>query len=262
MNKFVDTSRLNFRSEPVVNNSNIIAVLHLGQSVSVLDNAGGDYLKVSVEIDSEHREGFVSEKYLREPESDGREALVHQAISEWKRFNFGLGREHHDPYFKFVGEMWRQINFDLDGKDRDVPWSAAGISFMVHNAGKAMAGAKYSKFRFAAAHSRYVYDSIRKRRSNDVNTPFWGFGLHERRPKIGDIVCRGRAGSNVDFEYAAQHDSFKSHCDIIVRIKEEVVVTIGANVSHSVKRTEYDRTPTGFLDDTKNVYALLVNLHD
>ncbi|MCP5242925.1 MAG: DUF2272 domain-containing protein [Burkholderiales bacterium] len=86
--------------------------------------------------------------------------------------------------------------------------------------------------------------------------------MHERRPQIGDIVCRGRAGSNVDFDHASKHDSFKSHCDIIVRIKEETVVAIGGNVSHSVKRTEYDKTPSGFLDDTKNVYAILVNLHD
>jgi Uncharacterized protein conserved in bacteria (DUF2272)/Bacterial SH3 domain len=262
MRKFVDTLRLNFRSEPAAKNSNIIEVLRLGQPVSVLEGAGGDYVKITVETNGSHREGFVSEKYLRDPLSEGREALVQQVISEWERFNFGLGREHRDPYFKFIGEMWRRIGLNLDGKDRDVPWSAAAISFMVHNAGEAFPGTRYPKFRFAAAHSRYVHDSIKKRHARDENTPFWGFDLHERRPKIGDIVCRGRAGSDVDFEHATNHDSFKSHCDIIVRIKEETVVAIGGNVSHSVKRTEYDKTPDGFLDDTKNVYAILVNLHD
>ena len=133
---------------------------------------------------------------------------------------------------------------------------------MVRNAGKALPNSKYLQFRFAAAHARYVHDSIKKRLENDENTPFWGFDLHERQPQIGDIVCRGRANSSVDFEYAAKHHRFKSHCDIIVRIKEEAVVAIGGNVSHSIKRTEYDKTPDGFLDDTKNVYALLVNLHD
>ncbi len=75
------------------------------------------------------------------------------------------------------------------------------------------------------------------------------------------MVCRGRAGSNVDFDQASRDDSFKSHCDIIVRIKDETVIAIGGNVSHSVKRTEYDLTPEGFLDDTKEVYSILVNRH-
>lgn len=260
MHKFVDTLRLNFRSEPLINNANIMGALHLGQPVQVLSDASDGFVKVTTVVGNHSKEGYVSERFLREPVSEGREALIHQAFSEWKRFNFG--REHQDPYFKFVGEMWHRINLNLDGKDRDVPWSAAAISFMVHNAGEATSGTKYSKFRFAAAHSRYVHDSIKKRQLEDEDSPFWGFDLHERRPQIGDIVCRGRAGSNVDFGHAAQHDSFKSHCDIIVRVKEETVVGIGGNVSHSVKRTEYDRTPDGFLDDTKSVYAILVNLHD
>lgn len=215
MQKYVDTLRLNFRSEPIVNNTNIIEVLRLGQPINKLDNAERDYIKVSVKTDDGLKEGYVSEKYLREPVSLGREALIHQVFVEWERFNFGLGREHHDPYFKFVDEMWKRIGLDLDGKDSDVPWSAAAISFMVHNAGEALSGTKYSQFRFAAAHARYVHNSIKKRQENDKNTPFWGFELHERQPQIGDIVCRGRAGSNVDFQHATIHDSFKSHCDII-----------------------------------------------
>jgi hypothetical protein len=157
--------------------------------------------------------------------------------------------------------MWKAIGMNLDGRDRDMPWSAAAISFMVRNAGKALATSEYPNFRFAAAHARYVNDSIKKRKANDQQTPFWGFDLHEKRPRLGDIVCKSRAGNNIDFEHAARHNSFKSHCDIIVRIKDETVVAIGGNVGQSIKRTEYDLTPDGFLDDTKNVYAVLVNRH-
>ena len=263
MKKFVSVvSFLNFRSSPVVNNSNIIATLHLGQQVKVLSDADGEFVKISVKLDGNQKDGFVSGRFLRDPVSKEREALIHQAIQEWERFNFGLGKEHRKPYFRFVGEMWKGIGMSLDGKDRGVPWSAAAISYMVRNAGKALGDSKYSKFKFAAADSRYVHNSIKKRQAGDTNTPFWGFDLHERRPELGDIVCRSRAGSNVDFEHAARHNSFKSHADIIVRITEETVTAIGGNVSHSVRRTEYDLTPNGFLDDTKNVYALLVNRHN
>ncbi|MCP5242924.1 MAG: DUF2272 domain-containing protein [Burkholderiales bacterium] len=126
-----------------------------------MKKASENYVKVTAIIGGVDKEGFVSEKYLRDPVSDGREALIHQVIHEWKRFNFGLGREHEDPYFEYIGEMWRRINLDLDGKDRDVPWSAAAISYMVHNAGQTLLTTKYSKFHFAAAHSRYVHDSIK-----------------------------------------------------------------------------------------------------
>ena len=262
MLKYVDTLRLNFRAEPIFNKTNIIEVLRLGQPVNIITDAQGEYIKVSVKTETGLKEGYVNEKHLRDQLSQGREALIHQVFVEWERFNFGLGREHNTPYYKFVGEMWKNIHLNLDGKDRDIPWSAAAISFMVHNAGKALSETKYPQFRFAAAHSRYVYDSIKKRRENNKNTPFWGFELHEHQPQIGDIVCRGRAGYDVDYQYASNHDSFKSHCDIIVCIKEDVVIAIGGNVSHSVKRTEYDRTPDGYLDNSKNVYAILVNLHD
>ena len=260
MRKYVDVSSLNFRSEPKVTSSNRIGVLHLGQSVEVQGDADGNFVNVSAEIGGVEMDGFVSDKFLRNPVSDEREALIHHAITEWKRFKFGLGKEHQDPYFKFVGEMWNAISLDLDGTDRDVPWSAAGISFMVRNAGKALPSSKYSSFRFAAAHSRYVHDSIVRRNDNDDTSPFWGFDLHEHRPQLGDIVCRWRK-NKIDFDFASRHDGFFSHCDIIVRIKTDSVIAMGANVSHSVKSTEYDKTPAGFLDDSKRVYALLANRH-
>jgi hypothetical protein len=146
--------------------------------------------------------------------AEAREGLVAQAISEWLRFEKGLGRETVDPFFKYVGEMWKAIDISLDGKDTDVPWSAAAISFMVGNAGKKFA--KYKKFRFAPAHSRYIFGSIGRRMNNDETTPFWGMRLFEAQPQLGDIVCKWRETPQT-FETAAVSDAYKSHCDIIVR---------------------------------------------
>ena len=152
MQKYVDVSSLNFRSEPKVTSSNRIGVLHLGQPVEIQGDAEGNFVSASAEIDGIKTDGFVSDKFLRDPVSAEREALIHQAISEWKRFNFGLGKEHKDPYFKFVREMWKEVGQDLDGKDRGVPWSAAAISFMVRNADKALPGSNYTNFRFHQRH--------------------------------------------------------------------------------------------------------------
>jgi hypothetical protein len=234
-----------------------MAVLHLCQGVDVLEDAEEPgWVRVSAEVGGHSQEGFVNEQFLRAPVEDAREALAAQSIREWLRFEKGLGREFDDPFAGFVGEMWRAIGMDLDGRDRDVPWSAAAISFMVRNAGENFP--KYRNFRFAAAHARYIHDSIAKRQAEDGDAPFWGFRLHERRPDLGDMVCRWRETER-DFDDAAVSDRFKSHCDIIVRITNDEVFAIGGNVGHSVNITRYDKTQSGFLADTKNVFAHLVN---
>ena len=103
-------------------------------------------------------------------------------------------------------------------RDRDAPWSAAAISFMVRKA--ALSEPRYSQFRFAAAHSQYIHDAIQRREAENTGAPFWGFRLHERKPQLGDIVCRQRI-TNVNYDFARTRDSFKSHCDIIVQIRDE-----------------------------------------
>ncbi len=260
MNKYVDIQSLNFRSEPRVASSTRIGVLHLGQLVDVQGDADGSFVKASAEIEGNMKDGFVSNKYLRESVSVEREALIHEVITEWERFKFGLGKEYREPYSSYVGEMWRAIELCLDGSDRGIPWSAAAISFMIRNAGKAKPNSNYANFLFHSRHAVYVNDAIVRQQKKDTSAPFWGFDLLEHPPQLGDIVCRWRK-RKIDFDHASQHNNFSSHCDIIIRIKSDSVIAIGGNVGHSVKRTEYEKTPAGFLDDSKKVYAVLANRH-
>jgi hypothetical protein len=134
---YVDVEALNFRKAAVVEPGNRIAILHLGQQLETLSDADQNgWVKVRADVEGTAREGLVSGKFLRNPVAKAREALVAEAISEWLRFERGLGRETVDPFFKYVGEMWDAINLSLDGRDSDVPWSATAISFMVRNAGE------------------------------------------------------------------------------------------------------------------------------
>jgi hypothetical protein len=260
--KFVDLEALNLRSEPVTIPATRIGVLHLAQRVEELGPAeAAGWVKVRAEVDGEAREGVVKGEIdgrpsLREPVSAAREALVGEAIGEWLRFEKGLGLEHHDPFFRFVGEMWQAIGLALDGKDRDTPWSAAAISFMVRNA--AGRAPKYGAFRFAPSHSKYMHDSIAKRKAGDAGAPFWGFRLHERRPQIGDIVGRWRETPR-DFDDAETSDSFKSHTDIIVSVSPDFVLAIGGNVRQSVSITRYEKTGAGFLAAEDGVFIHMVN---
>ena len=258
---YVDVEALNFRTTPAVqpdNRNPRVPVLHLCQKVDTLGSVDANgWAKIRVMSHAGlNEEGFVSGKFLRNPASEAREALVLQAITEWLRFEKGLGEETDDPFFKHIGEMWRAIGENHDGKDTDIFWSAAAISFMVRNAGGAFP--MYGQFKFAGQHSKYVHDAIKRRFAEDTTAPFWGFRLFEAKPQIGDIVCNWRETPRT-FSDATVRDDYKGHCDIIVRVGPDDLQAIGGNVGDSVGLTTYRKTPTGFVDGSGKAFALLVN---
>jgi hypothetical protein len=52
---------------------------------------------------------------------------------------------------------------------------------------------------------------------------------------------------------------FKSHCDIVLEIRDTKVRTLGGNVEQTVSITTYPLTSNGFLRVAKNVYGVLRN---
>lgn len=262
MKRIIDIEALNLRSAPEIADGNRIAVLHLGQEVDTYDSeTEPGWLSVSTSINGTTRTGYLKAQIsgqpsLRSAASAPREALASAAITEWLRFQQGQGQEHQAPFHKYVGEMWAALSLQLDGKDRDQYWSAAAISFMVRNA--SAKAARYKKFKFAAAHAKYMHDAIAKRSGKVANAPFWGYRLHEVRPEIGDIVCKWRETPR-DYDDAAASDAFKGHCDIIVSVRPDYVLAIGGNVRNSVNITRYKKTGAGYLAPLDGVFMHLVN---
>jgi hypothetical protein len=260
MPHFVTATSLNFRKADDAADSAVRGRIFLCHPVEILKEpvAGSKFCKVRTVFGGQPEQGFVARSFLREAAGDTREALIARAVKEWHRFERGLGKETVDPFFRFVGEMWRAIGLDLDGKDTDQFWSAACISFIVRHSGP-----KYGKFKFAAAHARYIHDSIKRRFADDATAPFWGFRLHERKPQLGDIVCKWRENP-VDFDDARHRDDFKSHCDIVVQIDttQNTLLAIGGNVSNSVSVTTYKLSANDFLAPSDGVFALMANRTD
>ena len=252
MDKMIaSTDRVNLRSTPDFSN-NRIGSIHLGQEVLIIGPQQGDrWLPCEVELDGNTVTGFVSKNVMRDLLSAPKESLVRECVENWLKFDKGKAQENVPPFSDFVGEYWQSINMDLDGLDRDVPWSAAFISHVVKQAGG------YDGFVFAAAHARYCHKAIRSRLDNEAH-PFWGFRIDEHKPIIGDMVCRWRV-NRIDYDFAAQNQWFKSHCDIVVAIEDDDVFTIGGNVKHSVNHTRYKIDQNGFLTGEGNVYAVLRN---
>jgi hypothetical protein len=251
--KHVRSDALNLRQEPKVQEGNVVAVLVKGQAVTVIGPSGTQgWVEVEALVDSAPRGGFVAAHLLRDPATAAKERLMSAAVAEWVRFDRGLGQEHIDPFFKFVGEMWQAIGENLDGRDRDQPWSAAFISWIVRRAGD-----EYGEFKFSASHSRYIHDSIKKREAG-ASSPFWGFRLHEHRVGLGDLVCQWRVSKRT-FDDARSSDSFFSHCDVVVEVTPGSVRTLGGNVVHTVGFKTYAVNADGFLKAENKVFAVLRN---
>jgi hypothetical protein len=234
--------------------NNIIAVLHKAQAVETSNNPdAAGWIKVEAEIEGQLKQGYVSARLLRDPVSDAKEALIAGAIAEWLRFDKGIRLEHQSPQFRYVGEMWRAIGMNLDGKDRDVPWSAAFISWIVRNA-----GANYANFNFAAAHARYIHQSIRAKLENNVTVPFWGFKLNEHKVQLGDLICQWRE-EPITYDQAKNRNAYFSHCDVVVEIDGSGIRALGGNNSHSVRFKTYARNSEGYVKAENQVFAILRN---
>jgi hypothetical protein len=113
----------------------------------------------------------VSGALLWQPVSASKEKLLASGAVEWDRFRRGAGKETIDPFFKFVGEMWRNLGLNFDGKDTGTPWSAACISFMVKNAG-------YTRFKAVPAHSVYINNGIKARIAENGDKLTLGSRVH------------------------------------------------------------------------------------
>lgn len=253
----VTTDGLRLRGAP---DGAIIRDLTIGERlVAIGDGDNTGWRKVR----SGTQEGFCFGKYLRSPDRPEVEALLRTAIDEWLRFEKGAGSEKADPYCGFVREMWAAIGEPYDGRStypngKDVPWSAAFISWAVRRAGPA-----YANFRFASSHSVFVNNAIKARFTARKDKPFWGFRINEENPTLGDIIQRNRSGNTFSFSYAENHAQYESHSDIVVEVTPDVVRVLGGNVGDTVgfgtRLQEYHLSSDGFLKPDQGIIALLKN---
>ena len=250
--RLVTTEGLRLRATP---GGTIIRDLTIGEQVLDLGAASAEgWRRVRAGAD----EGVAFDKYLRTPGRPEVEALLRAVIDEWLRFDKGRAHEAADPYYRYVREMWAAIGEPYDGRNREVPWSAAFISWVVRKGGPA-----YANFKFAASHSVFVNNAIKARVTNRLDKPFWGYRITEKQPELGDIIQRNRAGGNFSYSYAENHSQYMSHSDIVVEVTPDVVRVIGGNVGDTVTYggdlQEYDLDAEGFIKPNQRIIAILKN---
>lgn len=110
------------------------------------------------------------------------------------------------------------------------PWSAVCVSWIVKRA------SGHDDFKYAAAHTVYTTAAKKNLLMQDSN-PFRAYNLSTTKIAVGDIIVKRRDGDSVTYEDIDDGKSHSTHGDIVVKIEGENAITIGGNVSNSVKET-------------------------
>lgn len=264
MQMFVAASGLNLRSGAP--RGEIVAVLPCAHPVTVTGRDQEGWVKLETADPrggSTTLRGVAAARFLRPPFTSARDALAAAALAEWRRFDYGAGREGAAPYKHHIGEMWAALGVaGRNGADQDFPWSAAAISWIVRQATARIPA--LDGFAYGEGHWRYVKDAITRREAGFA-APFWGRRLKEAPARIGDIIVQGRAGGagftcEKVASYEAARDcpgSFASHCDLIVGLSSGRAHAIGGNVKNSMSLTSFDLDDGGRVKAQDRVFMLL-----
>ncbi|MGY2811959.1 DUF2272 domain-containing protein [Bradyrhizobium sp. USDA 4506] len=174
------------------------------------------------------------------------------ALGEWRRFGeqtydisghaTHIGhKEGEDPYYRYVGEYWKDGVGDgtLTGRDRSVPWSAAFISWVMKTAG---AG---DRFNYYPQHSFYIFRAIRDLLQGNSEAGYYCYQLNEWKPQAGDIVCWARQAS-IDYQHQ-NGGHYAGHCDVVVEVAAGQVQVVGGNVGDSVTKRPLGLNGGGYL---------------
>ncbi|MBD9578788.1 DUF2272 domain-containing protein [Pseudomonas sp. BGr12] len=207
--------------------------------------------------------------------------LLERTTSEWERFGKDTGRkdkyiapdkstttekstggklnprkETVDPYSSRIADYWLAVESKdykslvktyakdkgkLDGTI-NIAWSAAFISYCMQMAG---AGAS---FPYSPGHYRWIYNSIKNRKTNKLSASLVGYRPAELPLKPGDLLGKSRI-PGVAYDNVLDVGWFESHSDVVVEVDagESKAFVIGGNVGQSVSKVEVKLTPEGLV---------------
>tara|TARA_R110000744_G_scaffold329802_2_gene435352 strand:- start:3812 stop:4510 length:699 start_codon:yes stop_codon:yes gene_type:complete len=192
--------------------------------------------------------------------------IVKTANEEWARFGYDTTgkdgkkirkgkQEYESGYWQRVGDYWKQaLNKNYTGKDRDVAWSSAFISWVMLKSG----GLFNIPFRKSASHSTYIREYVKNRKDGNLKAPFVAYRLNEKPAEVGDLVCYSREGSSDMYDRTG---AYKSHCDIVVAVdkKKNEIEVIGGNVAQSVSKKIVSTDSTGRVNAGGKWFAIIKN---
>jgi hypothetical protein len=172
-----------------------------------------------------------------------------------KQYDTYHWQDENDPDLsKQIKNYWIELGFSFPGIG--TAWSAVFVSWCVKKA-----GATSAEFKFAKAHSKFVYEAIR----NAINNTgvFRAYDLNAYAPDVGDIIHNNRDGYKFDYNYAKTHDSYESHSAIVIErgidSQGGYVLTVGGNESDSIRKKLIRLTASGLIKQREsNPYISII----
>jgi hypothetical protein len=235
----IDSAEANLRATPNTSQAPL-ARLPVGHAVTVLAAPVGDWQPCQTTLDGHALQGFVHVSLLRPEISPDVDRLVELAGAEYRRFAFGTRHETHPDSRARIKSYW--LSFATSAEPVGVAWSAAYISFVVRSANLP------KSFKFAGRHTTYMSDGKKAKLNNDSSRAYWTVRLDERKLKVGDLVGAYRSGGDCGSAvrtYDSLPGDFCSHCDLVVAIRGDKAITLGGNLSNTVKAKEVPLTASG-----------------
>ena len=170
------------------------------------------------------------------------------AVAEEQHRIFHLLDEADPVLCKQIKKYWTDLGLGFESCV-SVPWSAVFVSWCVKQA-----GASAAEFKFAAAHSVFVFEAIKNGRNG--TGVFRGIDIATDMPNVGDIIQNNRGGTTHDFNFARTHRNYASHSAIVVETGNDsegrYALTIGGNEGNSVRQTVVRLTQQGFIKQRVN----------
>ncbi|MCC6460651.1 MAG: DUF2272 domain-containing protein [Saprospiraceae bacterium] len=180
--------------------------------------------------------------------------LVRLAVQERNRWNNGAIKETQASIQPALLDYWKSGLGYSDASARTQvasrsPWSAAFISWVIRKAG----AGKF--FRYSGAHWRYISAAKKARLSNDWGHAYWLWKMTERKPRLGDLICKSRSSSGLTYDNAHLDASRSAHCDIVTSVAPGRITVVGGNTGpygDSVAEKTLLLTPDGYFDPVRN----------
>jgi hypothetical protein len=162
--------------------------------------------------------------------SNFKKKLLRLADEEFKAWDKGKIKEGSQDTLPRLRKYWEE-GAGIKKNDNyyiNQAWSSAFISYLMRKAGAE------DDFKYSTSHSQYIVESIKNRKENN-SKKFKGYKPNEVNVEVGDLVCFPRQ-NGVSYDSKA---GYKSHCDLIVSINNDVAVGIGGNVSNSISKNKF-----------------------
>lgn len=188
------------------------------------------------------------------PEPSAFAALLRD-VARAEHRKYAKYREGQSPLKERIGEYFDLVG--LDGKDpRSTAWSAAFVSWCVHQA-----GATRTEFKFSGRHSEFVHEAIQNEKNG--TGVFRAKRIQDYAPRVGDLIQNNRNGGKFTYDDAARRTQYFSHSAIVVEKGEDAkgkyVRTIGGNEDHKVGTRRVPLNPDGTVKQVKeNPYICVI----